>query len=197
MYLRNRFFCICLISLSIANCPISSLLCQHLVLLDLKNFCLCVESHWGIYFLFLFIYFCFLGMRLQHMGVPRLGVKSELQLLTYITARPGRETASSWILVRFLTCWATAGTLHMVLIWTYLIPNEAKFVFHIINYHFGCLFIKYLFKSFVYFFFCRGPCSWHAEVPRPEIKRMQQWSLTHWATRDACLFFFLSCSSYI
>ena len=59
-------------------------------------------------FYFLFI-FCFLGSRLWHMEVPRLGVKSELQLLACATshsnaralthgARPGIEPASSWIL---------------------------------------------------------------------------------------------------
>ena len=35
------------------------------------------------YFLF---YFCFLGPQVQHMEVPRLGVKSELKLLAYTTA---------------------------------------------------------------------------------------------------------------
>ena len=34
----------------------------------------------------LFIYFVFLGPHLQHMEVPRLGVKSELQLQAYTTA---------------------------------------------------------------------------------------------------------------
>ena len=33
-----------------------------------------------------FIYFGFLGLHLQHMEVPRLGVKFELQLPAYITA---------------------------------------------------------------------------------------------------------------
>ena len=35
---------------------------------------------------FLFIYFFFSGPHLQHMEVPRLGVKSELQLPAYSTA---------------------------------------------------------------------------------------------------------------
>ena len=33
-----------------------------------------------------FFFFCFLGLRLQHMEVPRLGVKLELQLLAYTIA---------------------------------------------------------------------------------------------------------------
>ena len=35
---------------------------------------------------FILFYFCFLGVRLQHMEVPRLGVKSERQLPAYTTA---------------------------------------------------------------------------------------------------------------
>ena len=34
----------------------------------------------------LFIYFCFLGLHLWHMEVPRLGVESELGLPAYTTA---------------------------------------------------------------------------------------------------------------
>ena len=67
---------------------------------------------------------------MQHMEVPRLGVKSELQLLAYVTATAIQDpshicdlhhgsrqcrifnplseardgTAASWILGRFLTC---------------------------------------------------------------------------------------------
>ena len=78
---------------------------------------------------FLFSFFCFLGPNLRHMEVPRLGVKSELQLpatpqpqqlriqvtsATYITAysntrslihwaRPGIEPSSPWMLARFVT----------------------------------------------------------------------------------------------
>ena len=76
-----------------------------------------------------FSFFSFLGPHLQHMEVPRLGVKSELQVSAYTTAtatsdlscicdlhyssrqcrspthwaRPGIEPASSWILVRFVS----------------------------------------------------------------------------------------------
>ena len=60
-----------------------------------------------------FIYFCFLGLQLQHMGVPRLGVESELQLLTYnhsswqcrILNTQGRlemDPVFSWMLVGFV-----------------------------------------------------------------------------------------------
>ena len=44
------------------------------------------DQDWGILFIYLFI----LQLHLQHMEVPRLGVKSELQLLAYttVTATP-------------------------------------------------------------------------------------------------------------
>ena len=73
--------------------------------------------------------FCFLGPYLWHVEIPKLGVKSELQLLAYTTAtemqdlscvchvhhsswqrqilnplsRTGIEPASSWVLIRFIT----------------------------------------------------------------------------------------------
>ena len=90
-----------------------------------------MRPYWGLqfFFFFFFFFFCFLGPHPQHMEVPRLGVKQELhwgptpQLqqcrilatsATYTTAhsntrslnhwvRPGIETMSSWILVKFIT----------------------------------------------------------------------------------------------
>ena len=76
-----------------------------------------------------FFFFFFLGLHTRHIEVPRLGIKLELQLLGYATAiamqdpsrdwdlhqahskigsltrwaRPGMESASSWILVRLVT----------------------------------------------------------------------------------------------
>ena len=38
------------------------------------------------YFCFCFRFFAFLGLHKQHVEVPRLGVKSELQLLAYAIA---------------------------------------------------------------------------------------------------------------
>ena len=63
---------------------------------------------------FLFSLSFFLGLHLQHMKVPRLGVQSELPLLPTPTAhshpgslthwaRPGIQPASSWVLVGFTT----------------------------------------------------------------------------------------------
>ena len=47
-----------------------------------------------LWFLLCFV-FCFLGPNLLHMEVPRLGVKSELQLLATATARRDLSRASS------------------------------------------------------------------------------------------------------
>ena len=40
----------------------------------------------GNLFYLIFLSFVFLGLHPRHMEVPRLGVQSELQLLTYVTA---------------------------------------------------------------------------------------------------------------
>ena len=82
----------------------------------------------------IFFFFFFLGLHLQHMEVPRLGVKLEPKVPVYTIAtrdpshicdlhhssrqhqilihwvRPGIKSVSSWILVRFVTRWATMGT---------------------------------------------------------------------------------------
>ena len=52
--------------------------------LKYKLFCSLLE-------MFLFFLFCFLGLHMQHIEVPRLGVESELQLLVYTTARTTRD----------------------------------------------------------------------------------------------------------
>ena len=87
-----------------------------------------------------YLFFCNLGLHLQHMEVPRLGDELDLQLpaytqpqqyriwalpVTYTTtlgnagslthwARPGIKPISTWILVGFVTCWATKGTPFML-----------------------------------------------------------------------------------
>ena len=43
----------------------------------------------NVYFIF-----CFLGLHLWHMEVPRLGVKLELQLLAYATATAMQDLSS-------------------------------------------------------------------------------------------------------
>ena len=89
----------------------------------------CLFVFWVFFFFFFglffaFYFFCFLGPHLQQMEVPRLGVKSELQLLACMQhsnarselclgphgnagslthwARPGIEPVSSWILLGYL-----------------------------------------------------------------------------------------------
>ena len=91
----------------------------------------------------LFFFFCFLGPHPQYVDVPRPGVELELQRPAYATAtavwdlscicnlyyssqqqqilnpwvRPGIEPTFSCVLVRFITCWATRGTLSMLKSW--------------------------------------------------------------------------------
>ena len=118
--------------------------------LSLSQLCLCCltcfdssprssfSSEWGLFWkriLFFFFFFFFSGSHLQHIEVPRLGVKLELQLLGYATAtatwdpshicdlccslqqrrilnwaRPVIKPASPWILVGFFSHWATRRT---------------------------------------------------------------------------------------
>ena len=56
------------------------------------------DAHFLIFFLFILyppprapLYFCFLGLHVWHMEVPRLGVKSELQLPICTTATATRD----------------------------------------------------------------------------------------------------------
>ena len=57
-----------------------------------RGFLQCQLFHWNTKhsiikgFFFFFFFFSFLGLHLQHMEVPRLGVNLELQLPAYITA---------------------------------------------------------------------------------------------------------------
>ena len=58
---------------------------------------------WCIKKVFWFFFLFFLGLHLRHMEVPRLGIKSELQLLVYATATAMRDLShvcnlhhSSW-----------------------------------------------------------------------------------------------------
>ena len=95
------------------------------------------ETHASRFYLFIYLFiYVFLGLHLCCMEVPRLGAKSEPwpQACAIATASPdlshicnlccslgqcqilnplseaGIKPASSWILVGFLTCWATTGT---------------------------------------------------------------------------------------
>ena len=59
-------------------------------------------------FIYLFIY-CFLGLHLQHMEVPRLGVESELQLPAYTTAMAERHFGAASAV--YATAHSNAGSL--------------------------------------------------------------------------------------
>ena len=53
--------------------------------MNVSPFAMCPEDNLQRLYFLLFV-FLFLGLHLQHMEVPRLGVESELQLLAYTTA---------------------------------------------------------------------------------------------------------------
>ena len=133
-----------------------------------------------LYLVFFFIIcFLFLGPQLWHMEDPRLGVHLELQLpacpqpqqhqirapfATYAATfgntasltfwiRPGIEPASSWIVVRFLTCWATVGTpINGIFWWTWSFVVNKVTNFRL--FHLWLLFIvgflKKLFTSLIF-----------------------------------------------
>ena len=102
------------VSWSHFSCIHTSVISEYKFALQAIN---CIFQSWGFPF-HLFMYLCifkFLGPNPWHMEVPRLGVKSELQLPAYAKAtdsnagslthwvRPGIKPASSWILVGFIT----------------------------------------------------------------------------------------------
>ena len=98
---NSSFLCTFLIFLTQDNVPSSSyiFLCPDLEsVISLRALVSFSRCH-------LFIYlFAFLGLRVWHMEVPRLGVELELQLLAYTTAMPGLSSVcnlyhSSW------QCW--------------------------------------------------------------------------------------------
>ena len=109
------------------------------------------------------------------MGVPGLGVESELWLLAYTTstatgdlspicdlchslrycwilnpwARPGIKPTSPWILIRFLICWATRGTPPIPPTSEMLVQVDILLGVHLIQNRTQTSFIYFI---FVYFF---------------------------------------------
>ena len=68
-------------SLCLSNLPEMKFTCHHRYIWLLPRFWFC----------FVFCLFCFLGVHLQHMEVPRLRAELELQLLAYATATATRD----------------------------------------------------------------------------------------------------------
>ena len=64
-------------------CNICTCVCVYIYIVCV---CVCVYIDIDIYIYIFFFFFVFLEPHLQHMEVPRLGVKSELQFLANITA---------------------------------------------------------------------------------------------------------------
>ena len=103
------------------------------------------------FYLFIYLFICFLGPHPWHVEVPRLGVQSELQLpvyihhshsntiwassVTYTTAHsnarsltqwvgPGIEPTTSWFLVRFISIAPRQGLLGQI----FLTPLMSHFL---------------------------------------------------------------------
>ena len=77
----------------------------------------------SIFYFFFFFVFCFLGLQLQHMEVLRLGVKSELQLTAYSTAK----VTATWDLSRVCDLQHISWQC-----WILNPPNEARNQTHIL-----------------------------------------------------------------
>ena len=56
----------------------------------------------SVFIFFFFFFFFFLSLCLRHMGVPRLGVESELQLKTYTAATAIKDLSCIWDFCRSL-----------------------------------------------------------------------------------------------
>ena len=121
-------------------------------------------------FVYLFIY-CFLGLHLRHMEVPRLGIELELQLPAYITttaiqgpnhvfdlyttaqgnagSRPGIQLASSWILVRFISAEPQRELLQTIFKWMKVATSNTLFI----NIDIWMWYNFHLRKAFWFFFY--------------------------------------------
>ena len=95
---------------------------------DNINTCICMVRIWVKFLNFLFV--CFLGPHPQHMEVPRLAVKSELQLLAYTTATATWDPSwvcnlhhSSW------QCWIL-NPLSKARDRTYILIDTSRIHFH-------------------------------------------------------------------
>ena len=56
-----------------------------------------------LFYRLILFYYLFLGLHLQHMEVPRLGLESELQLLAYAIAIATQDLSHIWDLQPQLT----------------------------------------------------------------------------------------------
>ena len=113
---------------------------RNIIANNLLDFLVSLICHHMFYAIFGFLVFClfffFVGLHLQHMEVPRLGVQSKLRAPAYTTAavswdlsrvcnlttahsnarslthgaRPGIKPETSWFLVGFINHCAMTGT---------------------------------------------------------------------------------------
>ena len=87
-----------------------------------------------ILFFFCFVLFClvfcFLGPRPWHMGAPRLGVKSELQMLAYATATAMQDLSYVWDLHYSSWQWQVPNPLSKARDWICILIDTSQIHFH-------------------------------------------------------------------
>ena len=72
------------------------------------------------------LFFIFLGLHLQHMEVPRLGVESELQLLSYtVTAMPDLSCICNWHHSSW-QCWRILNPLSKARDWNQVLMDPSQ-----------------------------------------------------------------------
>ena len=86
---------------------------------------------------------CFLGLHLQHMEVPRLGVESELQLLAYVIATATKDLSLIQDLrCSFWKCWIL-NTMIETRDQTHILMDASQ-VHNLLSHNRNSLFFKYL-----------------------------------------------------
>ena len=139
---------------------------------------------------FFFFFFCFLGPHLWHKEIPRLGVKSKLQLLATATvtadlscfcnhttahsntgylipwARPGIYPASSWILVGFITSESQWELPEMYFLYIFKFRNRqspGQVLTNLLDFKF-IIFLSLLLND-CYLYYLLYFCFYHAVLP--------------------------------
>ena len=84
-----------------------------------------------MYFVFIFLFSCFLGLPIWHMEVPRLGVfKLELQLPAYATATAAQDLGCVWDLRHSSHQCQILNPLTEVRVWTHILMDTSCVCYH-------------------------------------------------------------------
>ena len=124
---------------------------------------------------FFFFFLVFLGPHPEHMEVPRLGIKSELepQPLAYATAIAMPDLSHICELLSHSWQRRILNTLSEARVWTHILMDTSWVLNPMKTPNF---FPSFFLSFFLFFFFFFWPCPLHAEVPRPGTEpEPQQW----------------------